>query len=190
MKSKKYNDIIASAHELFWKHGFRRVSIEEICLKAKVSKMTFYRFFQNKKELAKTVFDEKFDEGKQRFKSIMTDDTAASEKLRNLLLMKLEGTNDISREFLQDFYGNPELGLSTYVDEKNKLLWIEIVEDFRIAQEKGIFRKDFKPEFFIFISRKVSEMITDENLLKLYGTPQELVLEMVKLLTYGIARHD
>jgi hypothetical protein len=33
-------------------------------------------------------------------------------------------------------------------------------------------------------------MITDENLLKLYNTPQELVLEMVKLLTYGIARHD
>ncbi len=32
--SKKYQQIVATAEELFLKHGFKRVSIEEICQKA------------------------------------------------------------------------------------------------------------------------------------------------------------
>jgi AcrR family transcriptional regulator len=189
MKSKKFTDITSSARELFWKHGFRRVSIEEICLKANVSKMTFYRFFPNKTAVAKTVFDEVFDEGVKQFKSILSDDTPAPEKLKKMLLLKLEGTNDISREFLQDFYGNPELGLSAYIDQKNKLFRDEIIEDIRVAQSKGVFRSDFKPEFFLLLSGKVGEMINDENMLKLYNTPQELVLEIAGFFTYGISAH-
>jgi hypothetical protein len=45
MKSKKYEDILDAAREKFWKYGFRRVSIEEICVQAKSSKMTFTVFF-------------------------------------------------------------------------------------------------------------------------------------------------
>ncbi|WP_372931944.1 TetR/AcrR family transcriptional regulator, partial [Mariniphaga sediminis] len=55
-KSKKYLEIMKTARELFWKHGFRRVTIQEICEKAGVSKMTFYKHFPNKIDLAKTVF--------------------------------------------------------------------------------------------------------------------------------------
>jgi AcrR family transcriptional regulator len=190
MKSKKYGDITAAARELFWKHGFRRISVEEICLQARVSKMTFYRFFPNKTALAKTVFDAVLDEGVMRFKSILAADTTASDKLSSMLLMKLEGTHDISREFLQDFYGKAEPGLSAYIEEKKRSSWHEIAEGIRFAQEKGIFRSDFKPEFFLYLSEKVSEMVTNENMLKLYNNPRDLVLEMVRILTYGIARHN
>ena len=41
LKSKKQLELLKIARELFWKHGFKRVSIEEICQKASVSKMTF-----------------------------------------------------------------------------------------------------------------------------------------------------
>ena len=47
----KYLDIFKTAKDLFWKYGIKRVSIEEICKEAKVSKMTFYKFFPNKIEL-------------------------------------------------------------------------------------------------------------------------------------------
>lgn len=189
MKSKKYSDITSAARELFWKHGFRRISIEEICVRANVSKMTFYRFFPNKIELAKIVFDEVVDNGIQRFKSIMNDDTSAAEKLKNILLMKLEGTNDISREFIQDFYGKSEPGLSMHIEEKTRTSWNEINTDFKIAQSNGIFRSDIKPEFIILISRKLGEIINEESALELYDTPQELVMEMANFFTYGIASH-
>jgi AcrR family transcriptional regulator len=49
--NKKYQDLLNTARELFFKHGTKRVTIEEICEKADVSKMTFYKFFRNKEDL-------------------------------------------------------------------------------------------------------------------------------------------
>jgi AcrR family transcriptional regulator len=46
--NQKYLKILAAGRDLFWKHGFKRVTIEEVCREAGASKMTFYKFFENK----------------------------------------------------------------------------------------------------------------------------------------------
>lgn len=186
-KSRKYLAILDSARELFWKHGVKRVSVEEICHKALVSKMTFYRYFDNKTELAKAVYDQVVDEGIAKFKQIMSDkETTPVEKMQQILQTKMEGTNDLSSEFLQDFYSKPEDGLPAYVEEKTRQVWKEVIKDFKIAQHKGWFRKDFKPEAFFVVSAKLSELLSDPTMLQMYATPQELVMELAKLFTFGI----
>ena len=47
-KSKKATLLVDEAEKLFLRYGLEKVSVEEICQVAKVSKMTFYRYFQNK----------------------------------------------------------------------------------------------------------------------------------------------
>jgi len=42
-ENQKYNQIIDTSKKLFWKYGIKRVTIEEICREAGVSKMTFYK---------------------------------------------------------------------------------------------------------------------------------------------------
>ena len=54
-ENPKRKKILDTAHELFWKHGLKRVSIEEICAVAGVSKMTFYKHFANKTALVKYI---------------------------------------------------------------------------------------------------------------------------------------
>jgi len=54
----KYQAIFKTGKVLFWKHGIKRVTIEEICTEADVSKMTFYKFFPNKIELAKKLIQQ------------------------------------------------------------------------------------------------------------------------------------
>lgn len=99
--------------------------------------MTFYRFFPNKLELAKAVFDEQVDNGLAAFRNILESDTLpAEEKIRKMLVMKMDGTHEISREFLQDFYNNPELGLKDHIELKTRTVWLEIMEDFKKAQER------------------------------------------------------
>ena len=188
--NRKKLQILATARVLFWKHGFRRVSIEEICQQAEVSKMTFYRFFPNKIELAKAVFDQVANEGLQKFKNVLTEDSTSSEKIRKIMLMKMDGTHNISKEFLQDFYNDRELGLKEYIDAKTRQSWNEMLNDFKQAQEKGWFRSDMKPEFLFYFSQKMGELLVDENLLKLYRTPQELILELTNFFAYGISPRD
>lgn len=188
--SPKRKKLLEIGKKLFWKYGFRRVSVDEICKEADVSKMTFYRCFENKTEFAKTIFSDVVNEGINKFNEILMADIKPSEKLHRIILMKLEGVDNISQEFLIDFYSSTDTELKVFVEEITRSSLDEIIKGFRFAQEKGWFRKDFKPEFLFYISQKISPMVNDENLLKLYDNPQDLIMEFANFFTYGISPHD
>lgn len=189
-QNKKYLDIIQAARSLFWKHGFKRVSIEEICREAATSKMTFYKFFANKLELAKAVFDFVIDDSVSTFKTVLYESTSASELIGQLLQMKKEGIHEISKEFITDFYTNPELGLKDYIDEKTRTVWAEMIGDFKQAQECGLFRKDLNIEFFVYFTQKYSDLLNDPYLNKIYPNPQDLIMELTRFTAYGISPHE
>lgn len=182
----KYGEILLKARELFWKYGFKRVTIEEICKLARVSKMTFYKFFPNKLELARIVFDQEVAKGTENFRKIMNSRMPPGEKIKRILSLKLQGTNDISREFLSDFYNDPELGLKEHIEKTTETSWNEILNDLRKAQENGTFRKEIKPELILYLSQKVIDMINDENLVKMYTSPQEMIMELANFFIYGM----
>ncbi|MDT8401276.1 MAG: TetR/AcrR family transcriptional regulator [Bacteroidales bacterium] len=188
--SRKYKDIITAARDLFWKHGFKRVTVEEICEKANVSKMTYYKYFPNKIALAKTMFNSVVEEGEKQFRKIMKADTTAAEKLEKIIMLKMEGTNSISPEFLQDFYAGSEPELKAFVEERTKKSWDILINDFKKAQEAGIFRKDFKPEFMVRIQNMLIGIFEDENISAMFDTRQELIMEFVNLMIYGIAPRE
>ena len=101
--NKKYNDILEAAQKLFWKFGFKKVTIEEICREGNVSKMTFYKHFDNKTEVAKVVLDRVVGSASVQFKKLKDEVQSASELMEGMLHMKKEGIHDISPEFLADF---------------------------------------------------------------------------------------
>ena len=187
---KKEAAILKSGRELFWKYGFRRVSVEEICRTASVSKMTFYRYFSDKAELARAVYDAEVEVSMSRFREIVESDMPVPEKMSNMLLMKSGSVGNISREFLNDFYTDNETGLKSYIQEKLASFMKEILNDFRKAQERGVFRKDFKPEMLFYISQKIIDSINDPYLIGLYGSPAEVIMEVSELFTYGIAPNN
>jgi AcrR family transcriptional regulator len=184
--NKKWSSILDTSRELFWKYGFRRVTIYEICREAKTSKMTFYRFFPNKLELARAVFDRVADEGILNFRKILKENSSPSEKVKKMLQMKLEGTNNISNEFINDFYKNPDLGLKSYIEEKTKSMGIEIIQLLKDGQDEGWIREDIKVEFLFFLLQKITNILTDEELLRLYNSPEDLIKELTNLFVYGI----
>lgn len=189
-QNKKYNDILETARVLFWKYGFKRVSIEEICREAKTSKMTFYKFFPNKLDLAKAVFDSVVGKSVTQFKIHLDQAKTASELLANMLQMKRDGIHDISKEFIADFYTNPELGLKDYINEKTQQVWHEMVGDFKLAQERGLFRKDLNIEFFLYFTRKFSDYLDDPYMNQLFPNPQDLVMELTRISAYGISPYS
>ena len=61
------------------------------------------------------------------------------------------------------------------------------MEEFRIAQSKGVFNSNFKPELLFALSNSYIELIKSPALSSLYGNPQEMIVELVNLITHGIA---
>jgi len=182
--------ILNSARTLFWKHGFRRVSVDEICHEAGVSKMTFYRYFPNKTAVATGVFDAVVDEGYLKFRSIMEEELPVREKIRRILLMKFEGTVDISTEFLNDFYTGKEDDLREYVVKRTREAWTIIIQDLKRAQESGLFRRDLNLEFFFLMSGKFTAAFEDEEIRALFASPAEMIQEFARLMMYGIVPED
>ena len=184
--NKKYQDIYGTAKDLFWKYGIKRVSIEEICKEANVSKMTFYKFFPNKIELAKTIMDDLVDSSLERLNEIIHSDKSFSEKLKALFLMKLEGMNNISMEFIKDIHINQGTGLKEHMDKLQAKAISLIVEFYKDSQKKGYIRKEVKIDFILAYSAQIIKLMEDEHLLSQYEQPQDLVIESMNLLFYGI----
>ena len=186
VKSKKHQQIIDTAHDLFWHHGIRRVSVEEICQTAGVSKMTFYKYFKNKIDLVLFILNKTFLEGVAKYKSIMAQDIPYSEKAKEMIHLKLEQTKDISQEMLKDLMRGsiPEVAelMQRTKQENYKLL----LDDMVAAQKKGEIRQDINPHFIIHMIGQMQEMAADEKLLNMYGSTQALASEFINFFYYGV----
>ncbi len=189
-KQKTGQKLKNAGKQLFWKYGFKKVSVEEICSRAGVSKMTFYRYFENKTELAKKIMDCAVGEGIQKFREIISGEDSVDKKMETLIRLKMEGTHDISPEFIQDVYLDSGSGLHQYITQMSTRIWSGMIDDLRQAQENGFFRKDFKPQMLVAISFKMVELMNDPRLTSLYGNTGEMVVEMTRLLAYGMAERE
>ena len=185
-QNKKYQDILSTGKDLFWRYGLKRVTIEEICREAKVSKMTFYKYFPNKVELAKTILDNLMKESFNKVSQLIDSDIPFSKKLEELFLMKMEGLRNISMEFIKDIYMDSKSGLMDYMEEYRKKSMTVVVNFYKTAQDKGSIRKDVKIEFIMAFSNQILKMMEDENLMSLYKQPQDFIMESMNFLFYGI----
>ena len=186
MNNPKYQDIFNKGKELFWKYGIKRVTIEEICKEAGVSKMTFYKFFPNKIALVKAILDQVFEGSMEEVNQLILSDIPFSNKLEKIFQLKIEGTKNISLELINDLYSNPELGLVNYMADLQKKSMDVIVNFYKDAQDKGNIKKDIKIDFILSYSFQVVKLLEDENLVSKYETPQEFILEAMNFMFYGL----
>jgi AcrR family transcriptional regulator len=187
--SKKVQ-ILATGKELFWKFGFKRVTIEEICREAGVSKMTFYKFFPNKTKLATAIMDVVFEESLLKIRKIDKEHESADKTFKKFLQLKSEGSRDISEEFIKDLYTNPDPGLKTYMEKKTKSMLEEIQRVYEHGKETGWVRKDLNIPFLILFSQKLVSLTNDKGMMQFFDSPQDLIMEITNLFIYGISPHE
>lgn len=186
INDKKKRQIIVTAKDLFWKYGIKRVTIEEICRKAKVSKMTFYKHFSNKTELVKFIIDRIVNKGIEDYNHIMNKDIPFIEKVKQTLQKKLEGAEAMSQEFFDDFYRHADPELIDFMNEKQQMSFRMVINDYAKAQKLGYIRQDIKMEFIMYYLGQIHLMLKDEALTAMYSSPQELIMELTKFFFYGI----
>ena len=185
-RSPKQRQIVSTARALFWKFGIRRVSVEEICTEAGVSKMTFYKYFSNKNELVKFILEEITAEAISKYRRIMNQKVPFPEKVKQSIQLKIEQTEALSQEFFEDIHKKAEPEIKEFFHQKIQESLRLILHDYTAAQKTGDIRSDIKPEFIVYFLNKMMEMVKDEELSRLYSSPQDMILELTRFFFYGI----
>jgi len=190
----KYNPkrelILKTGKELFWKFGFKRVTIEEICKEAGVSKMTYYKFFPNKIEMVKTLMNEVLMESLDKYREISDSDIPYPEKVVLMIELKREQVDTMSSEFFRDYVQSDDPELISFLNQLSQENLQMFTNDFKKAQDDGDIRSDLKVEFIMYIMNHLVEMAQEDALLNMYEEPQDLVMEITNFLFYGILNRD
>jgi AcrR family transcriptional regulator len=185
-ESGKFEAIVAAARSLFWKHGIRRVTIEEICQDAGVSKMTCYKYFSNKTAIAKYLIEDMFESGVKAYKEIYNSNIPYEEKVKKLVDLKMSNTHEMSQELLDDVYKYQDEELSETIENiKKKMIGIYL-DDISQAQKMGEIRNDVKPEFMLYFLNNLTEMLTDQRVVGIYQNPEQMIVEVMNFFFYGI----
>jgi AcrR family transcriptional regulator len=185
-QNPKQTQIVATAHSLFMKFGIRRVSVEEICQEAGVSKMTFYKHFKNKTELVKFLITRLISEGKEKYRNTMDQDIPYPEKVKLIIQQKIDGTKDLSREFMTELSRNADPEIADLYNNKAQEMFQALMLDFIQAQKQGEVRKDIKPEFILYFLNHMIDLANDPQLMNLYESAPALIIELTHFYFYGI----
>jgi len=186
IEDQKLREILIAAKELFWKYGFKRVTIEEVSREAKVSKMTFYKHFKNKIDLVKKIYELEVKKGMKKYRSIMDSDIPFVEKVEKSMELKREQTENLSPEFYNDILKGDIDELKKMFNETAQNNIQIILNDYIQAQKKGEIRKDIKPEFILYFMNHMMEMAKDQRLSGIYSTPNEMIMELNNFFFYGV----
>ena len=186
MKPTKKEQLEITAKDLFWKHGFKKVSIDEICKKANVSRKTYYTFYENKNALVIYIYKKVVDEAYGIYEGVVESDLSFSEKLEKIFNYKLEFTKNISMEFITDFY-NPDAGeLATLFNETVERS-MKFMRDFlNIAQKNGDVNQNLSLDYIMFMMQKAIELCGTKELMSMFPDVNALTRQVTQSIVYGI----
>ena len=176
-KSKKIKALTKTAQKLFSQYGVKRVSVEEICNKANVSKMTFYKYFPNKIELLRHVWEGWIDEGCQVLDEIDGQNIPLPDKIQKMFEWKSDFLSRISEALIEDIQ---KLDLRY---EKSINRFFEFIVN---AQRRGDIRADLKPKFLMTVLDKLYEPGIDQKRRSLYPNVIEFNREVKNFFWYGV----
>lgn len=186
--TKTEEALIENARDLFWRHGVKRVSVEEICREADVSKMTFYRKFKNKTEIALAVTKKYYTETEAAYDEVMGADLPFAERIKNYVAFQKDDLSGISSEFVRDVFDGNYPELTEELEEYKKVMNQKMLLDLKKAQERGEIRKDIKLNFVLYLMDSFHEQIKDERLRSVFSNDEDMIAALTDHFFFGIVQ--
>jgi len=174
---KKQVQIVNAARDLFFHHGIRRISIKEICEKAEVSKVTFYRYYNNKEELAVFIQDSLVEEGFSRFDEISEQEISYGEKIDLMTEWRRGFFSGMSADFIEDVFS---------MEGFNEMIRERFYKVITSAQDKGEIKKELSPELIWLVSEKMFELVTEGKWKEAVPEYSEYQAQMRLLFFHGL----
>lgn len=187
--SAKRQALIEQGNRLFHQHGIRRVSVEEICRQAQCSKVTFYKHFDNKLELALLILERNFHEMIEAQDAILKDEQLCfADKFHRMMRLDREQMQAMGSPLLEDIFSSelPEIQafLQRLMDEHKE----RCAEFFRAGQAAGLFNPHVPIELFFYLQQQMMSLFQDPQLQAILPEPTQRTEAIADILTFGIMK--
>jgi AcrR family transcriptional regulator len=178
--------LITIARELFFRFGIKRVSVEEICREANVSKMTFYKYFKNKDAIAIHILDEIYGNAFKKLDRIMVQDLPFDAKMRQIVTYKMELTNDLGKDFIREIMLDEDSECGKFLIQKRGESYQHARKIYTDARKRGDIRSDIKIDFIMVVVEYMGKVLLDKNVQDPYPDMAQSLKELFNLLFYGM----
>jgi AcrR family transcriptional regulator len=173
----KKEQIVHAAEALFNRYGSKRVTVEEICRQARVSKMTFYKHFSNKVALVRFIRDLYVEEGFRKFDEIKALDIPFADKIDHMTQWKVAFGTRINAEFIREMVSIDDV----VADVKRRFL-----NNLKDARDNGEIRDDIDPEFLWLVTEKLSELVKEGSWKEVFNDFSQYQYQVRTLIFYGL----
>lgn len=180
--------IYQAAKELIWENGINNTNVADICNEAGVSKMTFYRKYENKKELLKLIIDDNYNRFNQKYDEIFQKDLPFNEKIMELIYAHSELLKGISKKYIDDIAHQDNAELKEFIQKKHMIYNESVVQLLIREQSKGNIRADVDIEFLNFFRNNIIELLFKPKLQKIYPDTEELIIQLIKMFYFGAVK--
>ena len=184
---KKQLQLIETAQELFFNYGVSRVTVEEICKTAKISKMTFYKYFADKWAIAKAVLDYLINAGLKTYYQLLEEPIPFDQKVEQILMISDSRVHALGSAYINDLM-KPDSPLYEYFTEQQKKMRVLSVEFLQQAQEKGLINTEIKIPVALFLLDRLSELLNEPGFIQIIPDIEERAAEIAKFFFHGFAR--
>lgn len=176
-RTNKKKQIVDAAETLFNRYGSKRVTVEEICRKASVSKMTFYKHFANKVALVRHIRDVYVEEGFRKFDEIKALDLPFAQKIDHMTRWKVEFGTRINADFIREM-----VSIDDVIAGAKRRFLNNLVD----ARNNGEIRDDIDPEFLWMVTEKLSELVKEGTWKEVFSDFSEYQYQARTLIFYGL----
>ncbi|MCF7808718.1 MAG: TetR/AcrR family transcriptional regulator [Candidatus Marinimicrobia bacterium] len=185
-RPKKQGDILRTAEDLFMQFGYNRVTVEEICREANVSKVTFYKYYPNKFAVLEDYLGTRLELGWKTFDSIRLADAPLREKLHAMILMKESAVSHMTAVFYQSLVEGGE-DVRGMLDKWTNMSMTAMRQFFIDGQAKGEISQDYNIDFLMHVFGVIVADTQAESLSHVYGDDLvRLSRDYMNFLFYGI----
>ncbi len=184
-RPKKEGDILRTAEDLFMKFGYHRVTVEEICREAGVSKVTFYKYFSNKFAVLEDYMSERLSLGMETFERIRTAQASLQDKMQAMIAMKESAVSHFTPVFIHSLLSS-DVAVTSLMSRWTEMSMQAMKHFFSDSQIAGEIHQDYSVDFLLHVWTLLGEDARSPEMMAMFGDDMvKLSRDYMNFLFYG-----
>jgi len=184
-RPKKEGDILRTTEKLFMQFGYHRVTVEEICREAGVSKVTFYKYFPNKFAVLEIYMEERMALGMETFQRIRKADASLQEKMQAMVAMKESAVSNFTPVFIYSLLEADET-VTALMNRWNDMSMEAMKHFFVDGQKTHEIHPDYSVDFLLHVWTLLGADAKSPAMMTMYNDDMiKLSRDFMNFLFYG-----